>query len=95
YRLAYQAGLKALLDELSARRNAPVREEIQPPPQEAVTQDIAGVEVMELEEAVRSLWKKGIYAQSGMGCTGPVVMVSEQNLSRALAALREGGFVSG
>jgi len=30
-----------------------------------------------------------------MGCTGPVVMVSEQNLSRALAALREGGFVSG
>ena len=95
YRLAYRAGLKALLDELSARRNAPVREEIQPPPQEAVTQDIAGVEVMELEEAVRSLWKKGIYAQSGMGCTGPVVMVSEQNLSRALAALKEGGFVSG
>jgi hypothetical protein len=29
-----------------------------------------------------------------MGCTGPVVMVSDQNLSRALAILKKGGFVS-
>jgi len=86
--------LKTLLDGLSSRRNAPAQEEVQPPPQEVVTQDIAGVEVMELEEAVRLLWKQGIYAQSGMGCTGPVVMVSDQNLSRALAILKKGGFVS-
>lgn len=94
YQQAYHAGLKTLLDGLSSRRNAPAQEEVQPPPQEVVTQDIAGVEVMELEEAVRLLWKQGIYAQSGMGCTGPVVMVSDQNLSRALAILKKGGFVS-
>lgn len=94
YANAHQAGLKELLSAASARKSEPAKEEVAVPPQEAVTQDIAGVEVMELEDAVRLLWQKGVYAQSGMGCTGPVVMVSDQKLTQALDILREGGFVS-
>ena len=92
---ANKAGLKALLNEAAARKGAaPAEEAVKAPPAEPVTQDIAGVEVMELEDAVQLLWKQGVYAQSGMGCTGPVVMVSDQNLQRALDILKKGGFVS-
>lgn len=91
---AHQAGLKKMLEEAATRKNIASQEEVKAPPQEVVTQDIAGVEVMELEDAVQMLWKKGIYAQSGMGCTGPVVMVSDRNLDRALQALKDGGYIS-
>lgn len=94
YAKADKAGVRDLLKQAAARRNASAQEEVKAPPQEVVTQDIAGVEVMELEDAVHLLWQKGVYAQSGMGCTGPVVMVSDQNLDKALALLKEGGFVS-
>ena len=30
----------------------------------------------DLEDAVKALWKAGIYAESGMGCTGPIVLLS-------------------
>lgn len=91
---ANRAGLRELLQEAAARKGAQAAEVVKAPPAEPVTQDIAGVEVMELEDAVQLLWKQGVYAQSGMGCTGPVVMVSDRNLERALDILREGGFVS-
>jgi hypothetical protein len=43
---------------------------------------------MELEDAVQSLWQAGLYAESGMGCTGPIVMVAEEDLDQALAVLK-------
>ncbi|HKL11408.1 MAG TPA: glycine reductase, partial [Clostridia bacterium] len=39
-------------------------------------------------------WKAGIYAESGMGCTGPMVMVSENRLQKALQVLADAGYVS-
>lgn len=51
--------------------------EVVAPAKEVVTGSIAGVDIMELEDAVIALWKNGIYAESGMGCTGPIVMVNE------------------
>ena len=48
---------------------------------------------MDLDDAVAVLWKNKIYAESGMGCTGPVVLVSEANLAKATDLLKEAGYV--
>lgn len=48
---------------------------------------------MDLEDAVRALWKAGIYAESGMGCTGPIVQMSEANRERAEAILTQAGYI--
>ena len=48
---------------------------------------------MELEDAVKVVWTGGIYAESGMGCTGPLVMMSEANHEKALEILKKAGYV--
>jgi hypothetical protein len=92
---AEKAGLEALL---AARKAAskPVEavEEIKAPPAEPCTASIPGIEVMDLEDAAKALWKEGIYAETGMGCTGPLVMMSEANYAKALEILRKAGYVS-
>lgn len=90
---AEKAGLSGIL---SARKSAarPMEEEaVAAPPAEPVTAGIPGIEVMDLEDAVQVLWKAGIYAESGMGCTGPLVMMSEANYERAMELLRQAGYV--
>lgn len=59
------------------------------PPQKPVADSIPGVEVMQLEDAVQVLWKVGIYAECGMGCTGPIVMVAPEDKEWALTLLKE------
>ena len=49
---------------------------------------------MDLEDAVEVLWKNKIYAESGMGCTGPIVLVSPANLEKSKALLIEAKFIS-
>jgi len=94
FALAHKAGLKALLDEvISAKKQAAPEKTVTAPPREAVTTDIAGIDVMDLESAVESLWAEGIYAESGMGCTGPIVLIADRNLDQAAAILRKGGFI--
>ena len=41
----------------------------------------------------RPCGRTGIYAESGMGCTGPLVLVSEANLAKATDLLKEAGYV--
>lgn len=67
--------------------------EVQPPPKKPVTESIPGVEVTELEDAVAVLWKAGIYAESGMGCTGPIVMIAPEDKEKALELLKKNEFV--
>lgn len=94
FSLAHKAGLKALLDEvISARKQATPEKTVTAPPKEAVNTDIAGIDVMDLETAVESLWAEGIYAESGMGCTGPIVLIADRHLDQAAAILRKGGFI--
>lgn len=90
---ANKAGLKAICDALKAS-NKPEKteEEVTAPPAEVTTSQIAGIEVMDLEDAVKTLWKLGIYAESGMGCTGPIVKVSDANLERAYEELKKAGY---
>lgn len=59
------------------------------PPKKTVTDVIPGVEVMQLEDAVQVLWKANIYAECGMGCTGPIVMIAPEDKERALELLKE------
>lgn len=94
FALAHKAGLKALLDEvISTRKQAAPEKTVTVPPKEAVNTDIAGIDVMDLETAVESLWAEGIYAESGMGCTGPIVLIADKHLDQAAAILRKGGFI--
>lgn len=90
---ANKAGLKDIVERLTKEeKKTEETEEVTAPASETVTATIEGIDIMELEDAVQALWKKGIYAESGMGCTGPIVMVNEGKLSQALTALSEAGY---
>ena len=58
-----------------------------------MTAEISGIEITDLDDAVAALWKENIYAQSGMGCTGPVVMVNEGKIKQAETILSAKGFI--
>ena len=91
---ANKAGLKELLAaQKSTAKGKEEKETVTAPPSEVVTASIPGIEVMDLDDAVAVLWKLGIYAESGMGCTGPIVLVSEANKDKAVEALKAAGYV--
>ena len=95
YAAAEKAGLsKILADRKASAAPAAAAEEVKAPPAEPCTASIPGVEVMDLEDAVKVLWKAGIYAESGMGCTGPIVMMSPANLEKSKELLKAAGYVS-
>ncbi len=91
---AEKAGLNQILEaRKAAAKPAAAEEKIVKPAAEPCTASIAGIEVMDLEDAAQALWKEGIYAETGMGCTGPLVMMSEANHARALEILKKAGYV--
>ena len=96
FKKAADAGLKKILDARKASAAKPAAEaaEVKAPPKEVVTAQIPGIEVMDLDDAVASLWKEGIYAESGMGCTGPIVLISEANHDKAVEILKKNGYVN-
>lgn len=93
---AKKAGLDNILEAIKAKSKATAApsEDVKMPPKEPVPAAILGVEVMDLEDAVKALWKEGIYAESGMGCTGPVVMMSEANEAKSREILKKAGYIS-
>lgn len=89
-----KAGFEQILAEFkTAKKETAAAEEVQAPPKEVVTAQIPGIEVMDLEDAVKALWKAGIYAESGMGCTGPIVLMADDKKEAAAAILREAGYI--
>lgn len=90
------AGFKDLLSSLSKdSKKEEKEEEVKAPEKEVVTGTIEGIDIMELEDAVKVLWKEGIYAESGMGCTGPIVMVNEKKVKDAMGVLNKAGYSVG
>lgn len=94
----FEAADKAGLKDILAKRREVAKpkdekEEVKAPEKEPCGASILGVEVMDLEDAVKVLWKNGIYAESGMGCTGPVVMMAEANHDKAYDLLKQAGYV--
>jgi betaine reductase len=85
------AGLEDLLPSL---KNQTVEEEkVAVPTEKAVNEEITGIEVFVIEDAEKLLWKNGIYALSGMGCTGPVIMVASEDHTKAIEVLKQGGYL--
>ena len=95
FKLAKRAGLEEILSEIrEANKPKESEAEVKEPPKEVVTAALFGIEVTDLDDAVRCLWKLGIYAESGMGCTGPIIRVSEANLEKSEAELKAKGYIS-
>lgn len=90
--LADKAGLTEILSGLRPSRTRE-EAEVPMPPSEPTEDEIHGIDVLSIEDAVRALWKRGIYAESAMGCTGPVVKVPGRVLAEAEEALRSEGFI--
>lgn len=63
------------------------------PPKKLATDALPGVDVMDIEEAVLSLWKENIYAESGMGCTGPIIMLAPEDREEALKILKANNYL--
>lgn len=92
-----KAGFNEVLQGLKKSKpqaSAATEEKVEAPEKEVVTEQISGVDVMDLEDAVEVLWKNKIYAESGMGCTGPIVLVSPANVEKSRALLIEAKFIS-
>ncbi|EPH13430.1 glycine/sarcosine/betaine reductase complex component C subunit alpha [Facklamia hominis] len=92
YQSAKHAGLKDVVEGLQPKAAA-VEEEVKAPEKEIVTSSLSGIDVLDLEDAVKALWKAGIYAESGMGCSGPIVMVSDANAEKAKEVVTEAGYM--
>lgn len=67
--------------------------EIAPPPEKVVDSQIPGIDILELEDAVKALWKEQIFASSGMGCTGPVILVASEDRDKSLGVLKNSGYL--
>lgn len=93
-------------DELRAARDAgfaDALEEFKPksigaettgqPPVVPVDAEIYGVDVLDMENAMHTLWREGLYAETAMGCTGPVVRVQTAVKDKAIAILEHEGFI--
>lgn len=75
------------------RPKAAAADTVQKPPVVPVDAEIAGVDVMDMENAAQALWKENIYAESAMGCTGPVLRMPAALKEKAADVLRKNGFI--
>jgi glycine/sarcosine/betaine reductase complex component C subunit alpha len=94
FKKANATGLKEIIAKNTKEKTSEASEEVKMPPKKVVTSDIAGIDILELDNACRSLWKQGVYSESGMGCTGPIVLVNPEDLDKARTVLKEAGFLS-
>ena len=96
YYKANLAGLKHTVEEILAKDAKGSSKDdggVKMPPAKPTSADISGIEILELDDAVESLWKENIYATSGMGCTGPIVMIAEEDKEKAKEILKSKGFL--
>jgi len=92
---AHKAGLTDILNSLKAsKKPQEAEEEVKAPPKQVVTSQISGVEIMDLEDAVKLLWKNDVYAESGMGCTGPIILVNDANTDSAIKILADNEYIA-
>ena len=89
----YSSDPLSVARDFAAKGASAAAEEVKCPPAEVCTASIPGIEVMDLEDAAKALWKAGIYAETGMGCTGPLVMMSDKNHDKAVEILKAAGYI--
>jgi len=92
---ARKAGLDEILKGLTALGNkAIVGEDFKMPDKKTVVNSIPGIDILELDNAVITLGKAGIYSECGMGCTGPIVLTSDDEYNKAIDILLENKFIA-
>ena len=89
---AEKAGLQAILDSFDAAKEGST-ESVPVPPKKAVTEEIHGIDVIDIENACKVLWKAHIYAEAGMGCTGPVILLAGEDAEKARELLTAAGYI--
>lgn len=89
---AKKAGLKDIITELKPKSKAQP-EAVKAPEKKQTGAEIAGIDVLDIETAKETLWAEDIYAETGMGCTGPVIMINEADKARAKEILKKSGFI--
>ena len=95
YEKAKKAGLDALLDDITAKseKSSEPVEKVEAPEEEIVDTEINGIDILEIDDATQALWKEGVYAESGMGCTGPIIIVNGEKIAQAKSILEETGYL--
>lgn len=89
WKQANKCGLAEVLNGLQPTTVATTPAEVAMPSKTVVNEEIHGIDILEIEDAKLALWKVGIYAETGMGCTGPVVMVNKELCDKAKEALKD------
>lgn len=87
FELVRRAGFDDVIKGLKSKEIEEKQISVKIPEKKPVTEEISGIDVLELEDMVKLLWENGIYAESGMGCTGPVILVSKEDYEKALEVL--------
>lgn len=90
--MAKTCGLDGILADLHVK-DEEKRLTVEPPKPEPTDEEIHGVDVLTIEDAVRVLWAHGIYAESAMGCTGPVIKVPSRLSAQAGDILTKEGYL--
>lgn len=90
---AKKAGLALVIESLQPKNKTSDEAEIKAPASEPTDEEIHGIDVLEIEDAVKSLWKAGIYAESSMGCTGHVIKFAAKNANKVEEVLKENGYL--
>lgn len=92
---ARKAGLDDILSEIENEQKSEPAEEVTAPDSKTVGEEIPGIDILNIEDAKNLLWKEDIYAETGMGCTGPVILVAEEDKEEARNILQENEYISG
>ncbi|MEG1610653.1 MAG: glycine/sarcosine/betaine reductase complex component C subunit alpha [Bilophila sp.] len=90
-RAAKAAGLDEVIASLAPKQEC--ADVVTAPPAVPTDAEIHGIDVLDLENAVRELWKASIYAESAMGCTGPVVKLAAAMVAKATEILKASGYL--
>jgi len=89
---AEKAGLQVILDSFNAAKGSNT-DSVPMPPKKAVTEEIHGIDVIDMENACKALWKESVYAEAGMGCTGPVILLAGEDAEKARSILTAAGYI--
>lgn len=89
---ANKAGMKDLFKK-QPKAAAAEPEVVTAPPEKITTEEIPGIDILELEDAQQVVWKAGIYVATGMGCTGPVILTAKEDFDNVIEILTKAGYI--
>lgn len=90
FEMANEAGMTEKINKIINKAFSNTdKNDIKIPSKKVVTFAIPGIDILELEDACKVLWKQNIYCESGMGCTGPVILVSEEDKIKSINVLKK------